>query len=287
MPLSAYVRRRLFACLIGILLELSAPSAQKHDPSAILAGAADYIAQYEHAVVAVVAQEDYRQRVYSATMPTRHLRSDLVMIADAHWGWVQFRDVFEVDGRAVRDHDDRIAQLFLKPNPNALEQADRIIEESARFNLNPPGMTFERTLNTPLEALRFLRKANQSRSEFEIAGEERADIGQLVVLRFKEQARPRLIRSPLESPASGRFWIEPASGVVVRSELKMRAVNVSATIGVRYAPQFEPAIWLPVAMNEEYRFDNRTSINGDATYSNFRRFRVDVSTDIKSGERKD
>lgn len=274
-------RRWLFACLTVILLAVSAPFGQKPDPSGILAAAANYITKYEHDVTAVVAQEDYRQRVYSATLPTRHLRSDLVMIADARWGWIEFRDVFEVDGRAVRDHDDRIAQLFLKPNPNALEQATRIVEESARFNLNPPGMTFERTLNIPLQALRFLQHANQSRSQFEIAGEERADVGRLVVLRFKEQARPRLIRSPLESPASGRFWIEPTSGVVVRSELNMRATNVSATIAVRYAPQFEPAIWLPATMNEEYRFDDRTSISGDATYSNFRRFRVDVSTDIK------
>jgi hypothetical protein len=144
-------------------------------------------------------------------------------------------------------------------------------------------MSFERTLNIPLEALRFLQRTNQSRSQFEIAGEERADIGRLVVLRFKEQARPRLIRSPQEVPASGRFWIEPTSGVIVRSELKISGANVSATITVRYAPQFEPAVWLPASMNEEYRlYDRPTSIGGDATYSNFRRFRVDVATDIKT-----
>ena len=279
---SANLRLASVACLIGILLAASAPSAQKPEPSAILDAVADYMAKYERDVVAVVAQEDYRQRVYSATLPSRQLRSDLLMIADARWGWIEFRDVFEVDGHAVRDHDDRLTQLFLKPNPNAREQATRIVEESARFNLNPPGMSFERTLNIPLEALRFLQQTNQSRSQFEIAGEERADIGRLVVLRFKEQARPRLIRSPQEVPASGRFWIEPTSGMIVRSELKISGANMSATITVRYAPQFEPAIWLPTSMNEEYRFyDRPTSIGGDATYSNFRRFRVDVATDIK------
>ena len=278
---SANLRLASVACLIGIVLTASVPSAQKPAPPGILDAAADYLAKYERDVLAVVAQEDYRQRVYSATMPTRQLRSDLVMIADAQWGWIEFRDVFEVDGRAVRDHDDRIAQLFLKPNPNAREQATRIVEESARFNLNPPGMSFERTLNIPLEALRFLQKTNQARSEFEMAGEEHTAIGYVVVLKFKEQAKPRLIRSPLDAPATGKVWIEPISGAIVRSELKMTVRNVSATIAVRYAPQFEPAIWLPAAMNEEYRFDDRTSISGDATYSTFRRFRVDVATDIK------
>ena len=148
---------------------------------AILAATADYIARYEREVVAVVAQEDYRQRVASATLPSRLLRSDLVIIANEDRGWLEFRDVFEVDGRSVRDHDDRIAQLFLKSIFTARQQAASIVAgKSARFNLNPPGVTFERTLNIPLEALRFLRKMNQSRSRFDVAGEERTDVGKVV-----------------------------------------------------------------------------------------------------------
>ena len=141
------------------------------------------------------------------------------MIANAERGWIEFRDVFEVNGQRVRDHDDRIAQLFLKPNPTAREQADKIVAESARFNLNPAGISFERTLNIPLEALRFLRKANQSRSRFELAGEERLGNSTVVVVKFREQAMPRLISSPLDAAASGRFWIQPASGAIVRSVL--------------------------------------------------------------------
>jgi hypothetical protein len=274
------------ACLGGIVLAVSTLTAQKADPSAILAAAGDYIAAYERDVVAVVAQEAYRQRVPSLKIATRQLRSDLLMIADAERGWLEFRDVFEVDGRSVRDHDDRIAQLFLKPHPNAHLQAARIVEESARFNLSPTGVTLHRTLNIPLEALRFLRKANQPRSQFELAGEERADVGTLVVLKFQEQAKPRLIQSPEETPASGRFWIEPLSGAVIRSELKMSARDMAATISVRFARQLEPSIWLPASMAEEYDAFDRSrraaAISGYATYSNFRRFRVDVSSDIKS-----
>ena len=281
--LSTHPRDRTLLCLGGALLAVSASYAQKPAPDAILAATADYIARYEGEVVAVVAQEDYRQRVASATLPSRQLRSDLVIIANADRGWLEFRDVFEVDGRSVRDHDDRIAQLFLKSVPTARQQAASIVAESARFNLNPPGVTFERTLNIPLEALRFLRKMNQSRSRFDLAGEERTDVGKVVVLKFREEAMPRLISSPLDEAASGRFWIEPASGAVVRSELTMSAPNVTATITVTYARQLSPAVWLPASMDENYSLANGTvALSGHAVYSHFRRFQVDVSTDIKS-----
>lgn len=275
------VRAGTFVCLAAVVSPPSFSSAQKADTSAVLAVAADYIAGYERDVQGVVAQEDYQQHVASATRPTRQLRSDVVMVADSELGWLQFRDVFEVDGRKVRDHDDRLVQLFLKPNPDTRRQAARIVEESARFNLNPPGVTFERTLNIPLEALRFLRKPNQSRSHFEIARDEPADKGSAVVVKFQEAAIPRLIGSPSNAAASGRFWIEPVSGAVIRSELRMSAPDVIATINVTFARQLEPAVWLPASMDEEYNLIDRTVIvSGHATYSDFRRFRVDVKTDF-------
>ena len=94
---------------------------------------------------------------------------------------------------------------------------------------------------------------------------------------------PRLISSPFNAAASGKFWIEQASGAVVRSQLQMSAPNVTATITVTYERQFEPPIWLPASMVEEYGLVNGTmAISGLATYSNFRRFRVDVASEIKS-----
>ena len=150
-----------------------------------------------------------------------------------------------------------------------------IVAESARFNLNPPGVTFERTLHIPLEARRFLRKMNQSRSRFDLAGEERTDVGKVVVLKFREEAMPRLISSPLDEAASGRFWIEPASGAVVRSELPMSAPNVTATITVTY--RLEPSLGFRIPIEMRERYDNPRDLNADgvvalATYSDFRRF---------------
>ena len=53
-------------------------------------------------------------------------------------------------------------------------------------------------------------------------------------------------------PAQGRFWIEPATGRVLMSELSRRTAKLRATIDVSY--QSEPLLGLlvPIEMREWY-----------------------------------
>ena len=101
---------------------------------------ADYIARYEREVVAVVAhQEDYRQRVTSATLPSRQLR---LLISSSSRTKIEAGWSFAMSSRwtaAASDHDDRIAQL-LEWIPTAREQAASICvrRRGAHFRLNPP-----------------------------------------------------------------------------------------------------------------------------------------------------
>ena len=44
-------------------------------------------------------------------------------------------------GTPVRDRQARLLDLFTKPKPIALAQAQRILAEGARFNIDPPGVT--------------------------------------------------------------------------------------------------------------------------------------------------
>ena len=76
------------------------------------------------------------------------------------------------------------------------QQARRIADEGARFNLSPQRFAFNRTLNVPMTALRFLRRPNQHRSTFRV---DRVEPSR-VVLRFKEEATPRLIGSEDGAP---------------------------------------------------------------------------------------
>jgi hypothetical protein len=205
--------------MFGALASLAALSTRAQTPEleSVLAAAGRYLEQYERDVTAVIAQEEYVQRIPSEAKG-RRLRSDLLIIAEANVGWVEFRDTFEVDERRVRDRDNRAAQIFLKPNANALQQAKRIAGESARFNLSPQRFAFNRTLNVPLTALRFLRRPNQARSTYRI---DRVDASGVVVT-FKEQASPRMIASEDGAAASGSFTLAPESGRVRSSTWSSR-----------------------------------------------------------------
>ena len=74
----------------------------------------------------------------------------------------------------------------------------------------------------------------------------------------------------------GRFWIEPASGRVVQSELITGDARIerTGTITVRY--RLVPAVnlWLPAQMQETYESTetrhHSPTITGTATYSNYR-----------------
>ena len=150
--------RRLGAagCLIAVGLSVVGPvRAQGTAPAALeplLAAAGRYVNEYTTAFSAVVSEEIYTQRLVGAIATRgnerRVLKSDLLLMQVRDAGWVTFRDVFEVDGRAVRDRSDRLVTLILKPPPDAGEQVRLIAEDGARFNLGP----ISRTINTPLIA---------------------------------------------------------------------------------------------------------------------------------------
>ena len=110
--------------MFGVLASLAAlpRAAQAPDLDAVLGAAGRYLAQYERDVTAVLAQEEYVQHIPTEAK-VRRLQSDLLIIAEENVGWVEFRDTFEVDELRVRDRDNRAAQLFLKPNPNAQQPA--------------------------------------------------------------------------------------------------------------------------------------------------------------------
>ena len=75
------------------------------------------------------------------------------------------------------------------------------------------------------------------------------------------------------SESSGRFWIEPATGRVLMSELVAEPLQVRATIDVSF--QSEPLLGMlvPIEMRERYEDRRVTSlVTGRATYGRFRQF---------------
>lgn len=309
------LRRAALACCV-VLLAAGAMGAapQQHAlVETVLAASASYLQTLADDVIGVVLEERYVQRARSRATTTRELVSDLAVMAGDRHGWVEFRDVFEVDGESVRDRRDRIVALFAKPGVEASARARSIVQEGARYNLTPEDVPFERSINLPMAALMFLHAGNQARSRFQYGGREIMFGRSVTVVRFEETAQPRLIGSTDHAAASGRFWIEDGTGRVLRSEIQMRSrqenTMVSAAIRVQYGAVPQLDVWLPSSMEEDYVFTVHydageplnlrlpgemaddyviagtlrrvaATVSCRATYSNARKFRVDVQEQV-------
>jgi hypothetical protein len=265
--------------------------------SVVLARAAAYVEAFEHRLGGIVAEEHYEQ--YVRTLPGinriaprgrthRTLRSDLLLVRmpDAD-RWVQFRDVFEVDGAGVRDRSERLVKLFLERSATGLQEARQIQAEGSRYDIG----NIERTINVPVMALIFLEARHQPRFAFKRVKQgipssvaplaREADIW---TLEYKETAKDTLIRTTnyVDMPSRGMVWIDASNGRVLRTEHIVEDTAVRGQIDVSY--RLEPSIELlvPSEMRERY-FIHRQNvrIDGTATYSRFRQFQVKTTETIK------
>jgi hypothetical protein len=228
----------------------------------VLTRCGEYVKGYGGQVSSLVAREHYRQewspeadlRIMKVTLTSEFA---LVRAGGAVEEWAGFRDVVEVNGKPVHDRNDRLQRLFVEGPPNVLEEARRIADEGARFNLGP----VTRNFNVPTTAMFFLHPANQGRFRWQKTGEASAPDGtKLWELTFQEQSKPTVIRSSKGKnvPAKGRVWVNPLDGCVVQTEMLIsgfvRDVEESdAVINVKYAIDPALEIWLPARMNEEYK----------------------------------
>jgi hypothetical protein len=298
--------------LVAALAAIAGPAVGAGQPEptldSVLAQAGVYVTAFQRQFSGIVAEERYVQDVkafasrcaragYNTLNCTNapptpvhaELRSDLLLVKAGAGEWLQYRDVFEVDGQPVRDRTERLTRLFLDPSASSGGQIGRIRNESARFNIGD----IERNLNVPTFALTFLVPANQPRFKFKRTKERMpTTVGPLSgaegafrvstevwVIQYDEVQRGTMIHTNhnKDLPSRGRFWIEPSSGRVLMSELVAGNHEIRATIDVSF--QSEPLIGLlvPIEMREWYDGRrNGSRIEAVATYGRFRQFQVNV-----------
>ena len=271
---------------------MAPPDPQLND---LLNRAAKYVEDYEDRFELFVATEDYLQEVSGpGGRESRRLQSELVVTHLPNSDRVALRDVYKVDGRAVRDRDARLVALLSKPTNDAQERAKLIMDESARFNIGP----VRRTINVPTLALMFLRRENLQRSSFQLKGFSTEASTRLAQVIFEEVGRPRLIESSQDLAAHGRFWFETDTGRVTKTELTFRSSeedSARVTVTYRMNPNFGEC--LPILMEEEYRLESSRPlgpttgsaarpalsmlVKGRATYSDYRKFRTSATVIIR------
>ena len=273
--------------------------------SLVLSRAATYVETFADRVSGFVTAESYVQDVfpainrfgarpggprnYSGSLH-RELKADLLLVRPVGSdGWMQFRDVTEVDGKKLKDRNDRLAKLFLEPSKSTAEQSRKIMDESSRYNIGD----IERNINLPVLALAVLDRRMHSAFQFEMekAGEKidlpksaafAAPVDALVVT-FRETQIRTMVVSPQGKnlTASGRFWLNRTTSQVYMTEIGVEDLWLKAAIHVAYGSVDGINLPVPVEMHERYENKlNGTRVEGSATYSDFREFTVSVDQDI-------
>jgi hypothetical protein len=300
------IHRSVVACAAIISAAAVAPtrsSWQEPTLEQVLARAAAYVVKHYEKVSGIVAEETYQQdardlqrgvnRPIAARQRT--LKSDLLLVKppDAD-RYVEFRDVFEVNGMGVRDRQERLTKLFLTPTQASVDQIKAIVNESARHNVG----NVMRNVNTPMLSLHFLLPQAQKRFRFRQQRNGTPQLGTATeypgrdasqflvpagawILEYRETSKPTLVKTEggADFPVTGRFWIEPVSGAVLLSEIVLRNTDLLAIIDVAYQPEPVLGIRVPMEMRERYRTPEER-VEGVATYARFRQFQVKTDTNI-------
>jgi hypothetical protein len=237
--------------------------------------------RYQEHLASFVAEESYSQHVLiGRAQRHRRTRADLLVLqTTGRLRWAALRDVFEVDGRPVRDREERITSLFADAVDGKAAAAS-LLAESARYNIG----SVTRTVNGPTFALAYLDSSQLSRLR---ALRVARDGGRMRV-DFVEAATPTLTQTSGgdDLPASGSVWISADGEHLTRTELKWdvppdpsKRFPTTVTVRVDYAPDSRFGSMVPMKMREQY-INEQERIWCTAKYSNIRRFTVETSEDV-------
>ena len=228
---------------------------------------ATYVSSFVRGLANVVGQEDFE-----LSGPDRRVTSDFLLVQHpaSPGDFLTYRDVTAVNGSAIADRQERLADLFLTPAGPARDRVRQITQAAEQ---HVP------SLLNPIFVLAFLQADLQSR--FELAEDEagRGWPPGVKAVTFTEVAKPTILRGGIQGerdvPVRGTAWIEPETGRVLQTELIVPAGRSSTTIVTKF--MLDPR--LQIMVPEQMRTENP---KGVATYSNFRRFSVQTDTAVET-----
>jgi hypothetical protein len=245
-----------------------------------------YLHAYEPVLSSLVADERMSQRVgpsldanresFTAKPQNRALISEVAFISlPGGVGWLGFRRVVDVNGKAVRDPGPPLAQL-LSGGADDQEQARLLLLQSASQNLGAP-----RTTNLPNLPLELLHPRNRHRFAHRHDGYEKIRGIKTVRLVLNERSSPTIIQRPeggdMNSLVSA--WVDEGSGRLIRAEVKTADARIgvlqfSNVVWVDFKEDVKLGVLVPVEMRETFYAGRFTDGTGVAKYSNYRKFQT-------------
>jgi hypothetical protein len=259
-----------------VLVLLTVPAGIQAD-DAVLARLDRFLTGYEERLSNVVAEETYRQSVEHGSKEhrstsTRTLRSDFALTLTAgSRRWVGYRDTFEVDGKPVRDRDERLQRLL---SDGAVGQAAAIARQNARFNLGQ--YLVNRNINVPTFALELMSPRMRDRVRVRRRGAGTFEDRSGWLIEFREQGPRTFVRTPEggDQPSRVVALSDMQTGDVLQTVLTWERVKGSITVSYGRVPRIP--VPLPVRMVERYVALTGEVITADAVYANFRQFQTSV-----------
>lgn len=273
--------RAKVALLITVAAACVSLSAQTVTLTDVLAKAAAYHAEYTRKVSGVSLEEQTLLMEISGDVTRSIVRiSADVVLTDVSRELVALRDIYAIDTRPTRERTPRILQLLGAPATPSVQ--DWVIarafpgEDKVYFLLD-----IVIKVNQPTSALRFIEARNQPLLKYKLDGRKKMNGTDVVGVRFEEienRDTTYLLGTRGNARATGRFWIDPATGAIHQTELwvdsnQHRTYSESAIVLVKYAPDADLGVLLPSGMTDSYEeFDGsaqmaaRRSLQSSATY---------------------
>ena len=245
--------------------------AQASAPADLLQRIATSVQVFVDNLSNVVAEEEYRQQ-FRLAAGRRRLTSDFLLVGYPGQDklFLTFRDVLEVDGRPIRDQQERLTKLFLEPWADAVRRAGEIQRDGSRHSLE------RARLMDPLEVVAYLQGAYHDNFRFTLGAVEPSlgrDVRRIELQQILDPST-RLV------PLRARAWVAESTGRVVKTELiaGLGAAARLTTTTFGFDPNLR--IDVPLQMQDAVPLRADDEFQGLARYSNFRRFQVRADQEL-------
>lgn len=258
------------------------PAAQKSTLEDILARAAEHHSSFRIRASGMTLDESYTltQTTAGRMLTPLRFQSDVVLINTSD-RLVGLRDPYTLDNAPLRERKPRIVDILKEPTSLAWDRAQRFAQESHFRFIHEIVLA----LNDPMLAVQYVSPEMQSKATFKHEGMKKVDGLEVASINFKERAG-RDIRYSLGTPgnatASGRLFIDPSSGAIVKSELWANSATEAVVSTVTYARHAETGLWFPAKMMQTFdwkelddvrsnrdvgAYGARLAFQGNATYT--------------------
>jgi hypothetical protein len=261
-----------------------APSAQ-----ALLDAASDY-ARFAYPKLAnLVATEEYVQERRIEAKARRVLRSEFLLVQHPteKRNWLAYRDVLEVDGKKLENHQERLQQLFVTPTIENWRLVGEIASASQQYHLDGANVS----VTNPFVVVALIDRYYRPRLQFKL-GKEDKDVGPNVwTMTFHEPEAKEMVTvdgtqtlrnvEPLlqKDLARGTLWIDAGTGRILKTQLRMGDGLGAPTSATTFRYDDKLGVAVPVEMKTTWTdgTGSRSAVNGTAKYTSFRQFGIQTT----------